>query len=65
MAVIRHGINHVLSYGQSLSNGWDSRPLPSRLGSDSVMLGHSVRPRVEAGVGWEPMGEPMGGGDEA
>ncbi len=59
-AVIRHGINHVLSYGQSLSNGWDARPLPSRLGSDSVMLGHSVRPRVEAGVGWEPMGEPMG-----
>lgn len=37
-------INHVISYGQSLSIGWDGWPaLSTTLLHDCLMLGHSVR----------------------
>ena len=52
------GINHVISYGQSLSNGWEGWPALSTVPRhDSLMLGRSVRPRDENRPWWHPVGE--------
>lgn len=54
----RPGINHVIAYGQSLSSGWEGWPaLSTRPRHDSLMLGHSVRPRDENRPLWRPVGE--------
>lgn len=52
-------INHVISYGQSLSNGWQGLPPLSTVPRhDSLMLGESVRPANEGGAEWTPTGTP-------
>ncbi len=50
-------INHVLSYGQSYSTGWDGwPPLSTRPHHDNLMLGASVRPISESAPRWIPHG---------
>ena len=52
------GINHVIAYGQSLASGWEGWPaLSTTPRHDSLMLGHSVRPRDENRPTWLPVGE--------
>jgi hypothetical protein len=52
-------INHVLSYGQSLSNGWEGSPaLTQQPRPDTLMFGDSVRPVSENAASWEPVGGP-------
>jgi hypothetical protein len=53
------GINHVLSYGQSLSNGWEGSPALTRQPRlDTLMFGESVRPASENAASWDPVGGP-------
>jgi hypothetical protein len=50
-------IEHVLSYGQSLSTGWDGWPVLSRAPRPgTLMLGGSVRGVDEAAPRWAPLG---------
>jgi len=52
------GINHILSYGQSLASGWEGWPALSTIPiGDSLMLGQSVRPQSESAPRWNPTGE--------
>eukprot|EP01037_Dinobryon_pediforme_P002006 gene2006-2044_t len=52
-------INHVLSYGQSLSCGWDGWPVLTRQPRhDNLMLGESVHAANPDGPHWRPVGEP-------
>ena len=52
-------INHVLAYGQSLSNGWDGWPVLSDTPrTDSLMLGRSVHGTNPASSEWQPIGPP-------
>jgi hypothetical protein len=56
----RPGLNHVLSYGQSLSNGWEGWPaLSTEPVAGAFMLGESVRPVSEHAPVWEVLGEPV------
>jgi hypothetical protein len=51
------GINHVIAYGQSLSDGWEGwPPLSVTPRHDSIMLGRSVRALHEQSTRWEPVG---------
>jgi hypothetical protein len=53
------GLNHVIAYGQSLSNGWEGWPALSLTPrGDSLMLGRSVRPLSESAPQWVPVGGP-------
>jgi hypothetical protein len=50
--------NHVLGYGQSLSSGWEGWPaLSVAPRHDSLMIGDSVRPQMEAGPRWQATGD--------
>lgn len=50
------GLNHVLTYGQSLATGWEGWPaLSSTQPYDSLMLGASVRPAEEQAPHWRPV----------
>ncbi len=50
-------INHVLAYGQSLSNGYEGWPALSQAQPhDSLMLGDSVRPLRDDSPDWQPTG---------
>jgi hypothetical protein len=50
--------NHILGYGQSLSSGWEGWPaLSTAPRHDCLMIGDSVRPLLEAGPHWQPLGE--------
>lgn len=55
-----YGINHVITYGQSLSNGTEGWPAKSRTAKPygAKMIGASVRPASQAGTStaWAPMG---------
>ncbi|HET9018219.1 MAG TPA: hypothetical protein VFN46_01470 [Acetobacteraceae bacterium] len=50
-------INHVIAYGQSLSNGYEGWPaLSQEQPCDSLMLGEAVRPLRDDSVEWRPVG---------
>ena len=51
------GYNHVISYGQSVSNGWEGWPaLTTAPKYDNLMFGSSVRPLNEVSGDWVPLG---------
>lgn len=55
------GLNHVLTYGQSLATGWEGWPaLSTTQPYDSLMLGASVRPAEEQAPHWRPVPGPPG-----
>jgi hypothetical protein len=57
-ASLKPGLNHVLSYGQSLSSGWEGWPaLSTTPVPGAFMLGASVRPRSESDARWEAVGQ--------
>ncbi len=56
----RYDINHVLTYGQSLSSGWEGVPVLSvRPSADCLMLGNAVRPLHENAATWQPVGDAV------
>jgi len=54
------GINHILSYGQSYSHGWEGSPTLTRTPkAGTLMLGESVRPLSESAPVWQAVGAPV------